>query len=269
MTVYLREEFAEAWQGKDPFAMVEQLTGEVFRELDGRRTLRFSFVGKSYFLKLHRGVGWLEIFKNLMQLRLPVVSAKNEWRAIAALHDVGVETMTAAAYGERGCNPASRYSFIITDDLADTTSLEDFCLDWPNNPPTYIVKKRLIEKVATMARRMHQAGINHRDYYICHFLLPNSVDLHTQNEFPLHIIDLHRAQLRARVPNRWLLKDLAALYFSAMDIGLSQRDLLRFMYVYSGGDIKGWITARPSVWRALQRRADNLYGRKLRYGDAL
>jgi hypothetical protein len=37
--------------------------------------------------------------------------------------------------------------------------------------------------------------------------------------------------MRAQVPARWLLKDLAALYFSVMEIGLSQRDLLRFLYV--------------------------------------
>jgi heptose I phosphotransferase len=269
MTLYLRDEYATAWKHRDVFMEVERLEGKVYRELDGRRTLQFTFDRKSYFLKLHRGIGWGEIFKNLIQLRLPVISAKNEWRAVDALHKIDVDTMTIAAFGERGWNPAKRHSFIITDDLADTTSLEDICAEWPKQPPTYKVKKRLIEKVATMAKRMHGAGINHRDFYICHFLLPNSVDVETQSDFPLHLIDLHRAQMRAQVPARWLLKDLAALYFSVMEIGLSQRDLLRFLYVYSGGDIKRWIQTNRSVWKGLQRKADKLYKRKQRYGDAI
>ncbi len=271
MSIYLRKEFARAWKHRDPFVAVDRLEGEVFRELDGRRTLRFQFERNSYFLKLHRGIGWGEITKNLIQLRLPVVSAKNEWRAVEALQKAGVETMSVAAYGEQGFNPAQRHSFIITDDLINTVSLEDFSEQWLKTPPSYRVKKRLIEKVAIMAKRMHEAGINHRDFYICHFLMPVDVDLEasSNDNFPLHLIDLHRAQMRSKVPPRWLLKDLAALYFSVMEIGLSQRDLLRFMHVYSGGNTKQWIAENASVWKGLQRKAAQLYKRKQRYGDAI
>ena len=34
------------------------------------------------------------------------------------------------------------------------------------------------------------------------------------------------------MPRRWRDKDLAALYFSALDIGLTRRDLLRFLGAY-------------------------------------
>ena len=67
--LYLSERFSELWKGKDPFDEVEKITGEVYRELDGRTTLRFELDGKGYFLKIHRGVGWIEIFKNIVQLR--------------------------------------------------------------------------------------------------------------------------------------------------------------------------------------------------------
>ncbi|MST95429.1 MAG: hypothetical protein EXS33_09230 [Pedosphaera sp.] len=40
----------------------------------------------------------------------------------------------------------------------------------------------------------------------------------------LFVIDLHRAQLRDRVPARWLVKDLGGLLFSALDCGLTRRD---------------------------------------------
>ena len=49
--VELKEPFATLWRGKDPFEEVKTLQGEVFRELETRRTLRFEMAGKSYFLK--------------------------------------------------------------------------------------------------------------------------------------------------------------------------------------------------------------------------
>ncbi len=51
--VELKEPFATLWRGKDPFEEVKTLQGEVFRELETRRTLRFEMAGKSYFLKWH------------------------------------------------------------------------------------------------------------------------------------------------------------------------------------------------------------------------
>lgn len=39
--VELEEPLATLWRGKDAFAEVKKLNGEVFRELETRRTLRF------------------------------------------------------------------------------------------------------------------------------------------------------------------------------------------------------------------------------------
>ncbi|MBL3467873.1 lipopolysaccharide core heptose(I) kinase RfaP, partial [Klebsiella pneumoniae] len=99
------------------------------------------------------------------------------------------------------------------------------------------VKRMLIKRVATMVRDMHAAGINHRDCYICHFLLhlPFSGK---EEELKISVIDLHRAQLRTRVPRRWRDKDLIGLYFSSMNIGLTQRDIWRFMKVYFAAPLK-------------------------------
>jgi hypothetical protein len=90
MKLYLAEPFASLWKGKDPFTEVEKLQGEVYRELEGRRTLRTEVAGCGYFVKIHRGIGWGEIFKNLLSARLPVLGAGQEWRAIRRLTEVGV-----------------------------------------------------------------------------------------------------------------------------------------------------------------------------------
>ncbi|MCA6692176.1 lipopolysaccharide core heptose(I) kinase RfaP, partial [Vibrio parahaemolyticus] len=109
--VELKEPFATLWRGKDPFEEVKTLQGEVFRELETRRTLRFEMAGKSYFLKWHRGTTLKEIIKNLLSLRMPVLGADREWNAIHRLRDVGVDTMYGVAFGEKGMNPLTRTSF--------------------------------------------------------------------------------------------------------------------------------------------------------------
>ncbi|MBA6098710.1 lipopolysaccharide core heptose(I) kinase RfaP [Pseudomonas juntendi] len=268
MKLILAEPFKHLWAGRDAFDAVEALQGEVYRELEGRRTLRTEVAGEGFFVKIHRGIGWGEIFKNLLTAKLPVLGAGQEWHAIQRLHEVGVPTMTAVAYGERGSNPAAQHSFIITEELAPTISLEDFSIDWARQPPEPRLKHALIAEVAKMTGGMHRAGVNHRDCYICHFLLHTDRPV-TADDFKLSVIDLHRAQTRATISRRWRDKDLAALYFSALDIGLTQRDKLRFLRAYFQRPLRQVLQDEAALLAWLERKAQKLYDRKQRYGDAL
>ena len=268
MKLFLAEPFKTLWQGKDPFVAVEQLQGEVYRELEGRRTLRAEAAGQGFFVKIHRGIGWGEIVKNLLTAKLPVLGAKQEWQAIARLTEAGVPTMTAVAYGERGMNPARQHSFIVTEELAPTTDLEQLSLTWLEQPPAPRLKWALIAEVAGMTGTMHRAGVNHRDCYICHFLLHTDKPV-TADDLRLSLIDLHRAQVRAAIPPRWRNKDLAALYFSALDIGLTRRDKLRFLRSYFRQPLRQTLLEHARLLAWLEAKAIRLYARKQRYGDAL
>ena len=231
MKLVLAEPFKSLWAGKDAFVAVEALQGQVYRELEGRRTLRTEVAGRGYFVKIHRGIGWGEIAKNLLSAKLPVLGARQEWQAIERLTTAGVATMTAVAFGARGSNPAAQHSFIVTEELAPTTDLEQLSQNWANEPPEPRLKWALIAEVASMLGRMHCAGVNHRDCYICHFLLHTDKPVSAE-DLRLSVIDLHRAQVRRATPLRWRNKDLAALYFSALNIGLTRRDRLRFLRGY-------------------------------------
>lgn len=251
-------------QGVDPFDFIMRLDGERYRELGNRRTLRFALAGRRYFLKVHYGAGWKEILKNLFQLRLPVLGARNEWRAIQRLQELGIETMTLAGYGERGRNPAARQSFIVTEALEETVSLEDFCAPWAHralNPAEIRLKRALIRRIAGIARILHTNGVNHRDFYICHFLLDRAgvVRGRPPETLRLSLIDLHRAQLRRHTPRRWIVKDIGALYFSSMRIGLTRRDLYRFMTEYRGKPLRASLAEDAGFWRRCRQRADALY----------
>ncbi|MBL8412876.1 MAG: lipopolysaccharide core heptose(I) kinase RfaP, partial [Propionivibrio sp.] len=257
------EPFKTLWSARDPFVAVETLKGEVFRELEARRTLRSEVGGRGYFVKIHRGVGWAEILKNLLSLRLPVLGAHNEWLALQRLTGLGVDTMHSVAFGQRGSNPATRHSFIVTEELAPTISLEDFCREWPSDPPPPAFKRALIERVADMAGRMHRGGVNHRDLYLCHFLL-HLDPAPTAGDLRLSIIDLHRAQVREKLPSRWRDKDLSSLFFSALNIGLTRRDVLRFLRVYFGRSLRDILNREAVLLGYLEREAERLQAKFLR-----
>jgi heptose I phosphotransferase len=256
-SLMLPEAFADALGGEDAFARIMQLQGEVFRDMPGRRTLRFQLGGKSYFAKLHYGVGWGEIFKNLLTLRLPVISANTEWQAIKRLDMLGIPTTPAVAYGCRGYNPASLQSFIITEDLGDIVSLEDFCRDWPQQPPPLWLKRALLRRVAEVAAGIHDHGLNHRDFYICHLCLDKK--RLEAGEVYLYLIDLHRMPVRRKTPVAARMKDMAALYFSALDIGLTRRDCLRFLRLYRGKALHVVLREEAGFWKQVDRRARKLY----------
>lgn len=260
MEQVLRGELQQAWAGRDVFALVQALDGEVIRDKEGRRTSKFTWGGRPYYCKLHRGVGWREIFKNFSQLKRPVLGAGNEWQAINRVRELGLNTLNAVAYGRRGWNPAAQLSFLVTEELSETLSLAVYAEKWPRQPPTFCERRALIREVATIARTLHAAGINHRDLYICHFLLDRSASA-TPASPRLFLVDLHRAQIRPRVPMRWRVKDLASIYFSSLDIGLTRRDVLRFLQVYFDQPLREVLRDECALLNKVSRRAVRLYRR--------
>lgn len=253
MIFFLNRELQAALAPRRSFDEVMALEGPPIRAKEGRRTFRLELGGRGYFFKIHSGIGWGEILKELASLRTPTVSALAEKRAIEAVTRLGIPTMALAGYGERGRNPARLQSFIVTEEIANTVTLEDLCADWPRRPPGFAQKQKLLRTVADIARRLHEHGINHRDFYLNHFRL--------QGE-RLFLMDLHRAQLRPSIPRRWRVKDIGALYFSAADIGLTRRDLLRFVRLYTGKPLRQTLKDDAPFWRAVTRRAERFYRRE-------
>lgn len=263
--IILKPPFSEAWKNKDPFEEVEKISGNVLRSVKTRRTLRFDFEGKSYYLKLHHGTTYGEVFKNLLTGKLPVLGADREWRAIHDLAKIGVDTMKGVAFGQKGTNPVKRTSFIITEDLSPTISLEDYCRNWATNPPNVSIKRMLIERVAEMVRKMHSIGINHRDCYICHFLLHLPFNSE-KDKLKLSIIDLHRAQFRSEVPLRWRNKDLIGLYYSCLNIGLSDTDYYRFLRIYFQKPLKEIFQTEKALITEAKVKAEKIRERSARRG---
>jgi heptose I phosphotransferase len=254
--VSLRTDFQQLWQGQDAFAAAFAIEGQLFRKLEQRQTLAFTVGERRFFIKRHRGITWKEILKNLVQLRLPVVSARNEFRALKRLQELGIKVPVIAAYGRRGLLPANIESFLVTEDVGPHQSLEDYCRHWRTQAPAPAHKRALISQIANISRTMHGAGVCHRDFYICHLLLGDA-------DQPLTVIDLHRALCKAHLAERWVVKDIAGLYFSAMDAGLTRRDLYRFMRQYRGCALRETLQKDRAFWKAVEKRAMRLYRKNI------
>jgi len=266
-SLYITRNLRLNLNGETSFEQMMAIGGRVYRIGPDRKTLRFERGDKGYFLKTHTGVGWQEIFKNLIYLRAPVLGAENEWRGIHRLNDLGIDTMTVSAYGLCGKNPAKKRSFIVTEALPTELSLEDYCHKWKDEPPRTVkevrLKRWMVNKVIHAASVMHRSGMNHRDFYLCHFFLDAKFDDEDKvsNSSKLYVIDLHRIQLRNKTPERWLIKDIASLYYSSMGIGLTQRDLLRFVRGYTDKPLREIFANAKDLkfWNKVDARAKKLY----------
>jgi heptose I phosphotransferase len=148
----------------------------------------------------------------------------------------------------------------VTQDLTDTISLEDLGKQWLTQPPSPVLKRALIKRVATIAQTLHSHGMCHRDLYLCHFLLHLN-----EPELRVSLIDLHRAFSSPRLRRRWLIKDIGSLYYSCLHLNLSQRDLLRFIRYYDPRGLRYAIGRNADFWQAVSTKARSLYRR---HGDA-
>lgn len=241
-------------QKSDSFVEVMTLQGKAFRDVPGRKTSQVQLLGDSYFIKQHYGVGWGEIFKNLLSFKKPILGAMTEVKAIQKVTSLSIATTPLVAYGQRGINPAKLQSFILTEDLGDITSLEDLCADWKEKPPDPQFKRRLIIAAAKVAKTIHEAGVNHRDFYLCHLCLDNSQIMNDNTpNINLYLIDLHRVLIHQAPSYKANMKDIAALFFSSMDIGLTARDYLLFKRYYQ--------QQTSYFWQQVDSRAQKLYAK--------
>ena len=251
--IYIREDAQDLFKAFSTLDDFMQLEVNLVRDFKNRKTGHFKLGKKTFYIKKHFAAGLTAILSELFHLRKPHIGAAPEKSAIERITTLGLDTMKVVAFGQNNASIANQKSFLITEEITNTQSLEDICKHWPSNPPSESLKLSLIKKVANIAKTLHDNGMNHRDFYICHFLLDNS------DASKLYLIDLHRLQQRPTLPLRWRVKDIGGLYFSAMDIGLTRRDFLRFIRHYTGQSLRQNFSQNKRFWQNVHQRALTTY----------
>ena len=276
MQIYLRDDLETAIESGalgpmdgsrgDVFAALSTLQGQIYRLSAVRSTSRVVVAGKAYFAKVHHGVGWREIAKNLVAGKRPVLGARNEFEACRRLRAHDVRAPDVAAFAQRGINPSTRRSVVLCDALEGFVSLEDVGNGWTVAPPEPGLKRRLLASVARLTAAMHGAGVTHRDYYACHLMVdPAKLGA---GQVELAVIDLHRAEVRDRTPRRARRRDLAALLYSVSAMPLTRADRLRFVAAYVGDRPATELRRHAGFWNRVARRAERLRKRAAARGYA-
>tara|TARA_B100001146_G_C16186997_1_gene437328 strand:+ start:1594 stop:2475 length:882 start_codon:yes stop_codon:yes gene_type:complete len=252
--IFLNPEIKKFFSNQDPFQKAKEIEGTIYRDFANRVTKEFKINENSYFIKVHLGLGWREILKNYAQLKQPSFGAHDEWKALNKLQEIGIKCPEPVAFGRQGINPSQLESFIITKSLDNTVSLEDLTLEWKRKPPSKAMRDSVLRNVAELCKRMHLEGINHRDLYLCHF--------HVNKDNPskeTYLIDLHRAQLRKHLPNRWIVKDIGGLLHSAIDLNFSKRHFYQFFKIYFNCSIRELFLYHSKFIKSSSERAIRMF----------
>jgi len=255
-------------QTMDEFFSID---GETVKHVvESRRIFIFERGGRLFYMKAHYGVGWAEIIKNWLQLKKPILGAENEWQAIKAFSrpDIDIATTPLVAWGKEDGNPATQRSFIITDALQSTVDLEHWLAElerWPHKAERLKLKRAIIHQLGDIARRLHGNGMNHRDFYLCHFRLDMSKGnpLPSVDNIKLYLMDLHRVGQHKSLPERWAVKDIAGLLYSALfdsdGIVLNRGDIIRFIKAYTGETAHSAVLSHRDFWRKVLQRIMRTY----------
>jgi len=224
--------------GLDSFgALADYTGGREFKRKSARSVVRIEVPGvvccggsKAFYLKRHyeedgAGKGGLGGF--LLGQRGLREDAGNEWEKIILLTELGFPTMIPVAYGVGNNNGTQ--SLTLTEEIYDSIRVEDYIPGLGKNGREGVLKKReVIRALALLARRFHDTGFNHQDFYLGHFFIrPATAEL--------FMVDLQRVQKREAPQQRWVIKDLSQLAFSALETdNFSRADLVRFGHAYTG-----------------------------------
>jgi hypothetical protein len=201
--------------------------GVLVRDAGPRKTYRVETTDGVMFVKLHHDV---PIKRRLALMgRRSASPAHIEWDAIGMLRKTGFDVPAPVAFGEDisllGC---PKRSFIITREVIGPQLDDMLKPGYPN--PNQVSERQAADQVlydvAGMIRRFHSTGFYHKDLYLCHLIV-----MEDPRWGRPYFIDLERVDRDFPPRRRWLVKDLAALNYSA-PATVTRADRLRFLLRY-------------------------------------
>jgi len=152
-----------------------------------------------------------------------------EFASASRLSAAGVNTPNTVAYGEQLGVFFEKRSFIITERIPSAESLARKVPDFFTGPVTaenLKLRREFIAQLATFIKKFHQTNYRHRDLYFSHIFYGD--------DGQFYLIDLARAFKPVLWRERFRIKDIAQLYYSAPGRYFSRTSRLRFYLGYAG-----------------------------------
>ncbi len=184
--------------------------------------------------------------------------ASAEREAIEDLAAAGVGVPRVVAWGQQWGRIFERKSFLMTEEIRDSQSLErrlPACFAGRKTPASLRARRGFVRRLADFIRRFHATGRRHRDLYMAHIFCSDS------GEFCL--IDLARAS-RPLLQRRFQIKDLAQLHYSCPARHFTRTDRMRFYLAYIGREKLS--PKDKSLIRAVQRKTASMSRHNVKHG---
>lgn len=215
--------------------------GTLVREAGTRTTHRVEGPRSVFFLKRHRG---LSAMQRMWPIRRSNSSpARVEWDNHLIMRRSGFDVPDPVAMGETEAIfaiPAE--SFLITREVPGPSLdkvLTDGMPGFRDGRDQKLVQA-VIRDLSGLVRRLHSSGFYHKDLYLQHLIVKDDPRWGRP-----YMVDLQRVEQKFPPARRWLIKDLAALHYSA-PASFTRSDRLRFLLQYLGKTrvdplIRRWI----------------------------
>ena len=202
---------------------------------------------------------WLCHMKRASLARFEAESAKTLARA-------GIDAAKVIAFGEQWGRFFEKRSFMITEGISNAESLErrlPACFIGPMTREKLKPQREFVRQLALYVKKFHETGLRHRDLYFCHIFY--------FDDGRFYLIDLARVFRPVLLAERFRVKDIAQMYYSAPGRHFSKTDRLRFYRAYSGtsklsGRDKAFI-AKVTAKAGRMARHDKKHGRNTPFAD--
>jgi len=212
------------------------------------------------YLKRMGQPAWRQWLEGLIKYRKHIPVAMLDFRAAEQLAQAGVAVPRPIAAGAERGGLREKRSFVMLEELPGADALERLLPRWEEAAQTYFLlrdQKELIMQAAALVRRLHEAGYVHRDLYLSHLF----VSREENGQERLVLIDLQRVFRPGLRKRRWIVKDLAQLYYSSQML-VTRTQMLRFARHYFGDE--KLARNRKALVRAVVRKARRITQRQQR-----
>jgi len=214
------------------------------------------------FLKRYDSPPILVQLKNWLCHRRRISCALINIEPVDELVAAGINTPKTISYGEQWSSFFEKRSFIITEKIPNAESLErklPDCFNAPNSAENLKMQRNFIAQLAAFIRKFHKTKYRHRDLYFSHIFYDNN------GKF--FLIDLARAFKPILFAERFRIKDIAQVYYSAPAEHFSKTDRLRFYHIYKDC---GKLTEKDKVFiRKVVHKAKRMARHDIRHGRAV
>ncbi len=141
-----------------------------------------------------------------------------EVAGLRLLAERGIPTADLVGWGAL----PDRRSFIILDDLRGYQAADKLVANG-------LSFEMILESTAQLCAKLHDAGLHHRDLYLCHFFARVE-----QDSVDLRLIDAARVrELPGFFAQRWIVKDLSQFWYSMLALPIRDQQRTRWLDTYA------------------------------------